>query len=79
MPDFVANAGGVLQIHALREGFSEDRLRADVLRIGVRVRELLVEADASGLTPLAVAEARARQRIARARGGKPLAACAPAS
>jgi leucine dehydrogenase len=70
VPDFVANAGGVIHIHALRHGFIEQRLRDDVLRIGHRVGELLTEADALGRTPLAVAEASARRAIARARSGE---------
>jgi len=68
VPDFIANAGGVIHINALREDHGEDRLRADVLRIGDRVRDLLAE----GGVPLAVAEARARRAIARAR--EPIAA-----
>jgi leucine dehydrogenase len=67
VPDFVANAGGVIQIHALRAGLSEARLRADVLRIGDRVGELLLEADALGIVPLAVAGRRARTILAQAR------------
>jgi leucine dehydrogenase len=64
VPDFVANAGGVIHIDALRSAAGAERLRADVLRIGARVRELLEEADATGRLPLAVAEERARRRIA---------------
>jgi leucine dehydrogenase len=66
VPDFVANAGGVIHIHALRQSSSEDVLRADVLRIGDRVSELLCEASASDATPFAVAEARAARILARA-------------
>ena len=32
MPDFVANAGGVVDIHGLRMGWDEDRMRAEVLK-----------------------------------------------
>lgn len=64
VPDFVANAGGVVHIHALREGHSDERLRADVLRIGDRVREVLAAASTSGRLPLHVAEESARRRIA---------------
>nr|WP_183344291.1 Glu/Leu/Phe/Val dehydrogenase [Conexibacter arvalis] len=69
IPDFVANAGGVVQIHALRSGHDEARLRADVLEIGERVRELLADATAEGETALTVAERRAARilRDARAR------------
>jgi leucine dehydrogenase len=67
VPDFVANAGGVIHIYALRAGLSEARLRADVLRIGERVNELLIEADADRRLPLEVAQARARRVIGAAR------------
>jgi len=65
VPDFVANAGGVVHIHALREGWDEERLNAAVLEIGRRVGELLVEAARDGVTPLAAAEARAQVRLGR--------------
>lgn len=69
VPDFVANAGGVVQIHALRCGHDAARLRDDVLAIGVRVREMLEEAVATGATPLAVAERRATRVRRAARDG----------
>ena len=37
VPDFIANAGGVVHIHALRAGWDEAQLREAVLRIGDRV------------------------------------------
>lgn len=74
VPDFVANAGGVIHIHALREGLGEARLRAELGRIGDRVSELLTEAAAEGETPLALAETRAQRVIAAARRQERLAA-----
>ena len=67
VPDFVANAGGVVDIHALRAGWDERRLGAEVDRIGDRVAAILREADACGRTPLAVAESIADRRLAAAR------------
>ena len=67
VPDFVANAGGVIDIHALRASWDEARLRNAVAAIGDRVSELLAAADATGEMPLAVAEQQARQILARAR------------
>jgi leucine dehydrogenase len=67
VPDFVANAGGVIHIHALRAGWDEDRLRAAVEAIGGRVSGILADAEATGGTPLLAAEAVALARIADAR------------
>jgi leucine dehydrogenase len=71
VPDFVANAGGVIDIHALRAGWDEPRLRAAVAAIGDRVSDLLARAGATGEMPLAAAEQRAEQILtaARARAG----------
>lgn len=67
VPDFVANAGGVVQIHGLRSGYDEARLRDAVLAIGTRVRGLLEEAAAVGETALTVAERRAARILGAAR------------
>ncbi len=67
VPDFVLNAGGVIQIHGLREGWPADRLRAAVVAIGDRVAALLAAADAEGVTPLHAAEALVERRLASAR------------
>ena len=66
VPDFVANAGGVIHIHAIREDWSDVVLEQALLRIGDRVAEILEEADTTGATPLAVAELRARRIISAA-------------
>ncbi len=67
VPDFVANAGGVVHIHALRSGWSTARLRREVLRIGQRAWSVLEQAGRDGVTPLEVAEANAQRRLAAAR------------
>jgi leucine dehydrogenase len=59
VPDFVANAGGVVHIHAAREGWEVPRLREEVLRIGTRVEEILERARERDTTPFAIAEERA--------------------
>jgi leucine dehydrogenase len=61
VPDFVANAGGVIDIHARRRGWDEGTLDAALARIGERVGEVLDDAQERGLTPLAAAELRAAQ------------------
>jgi leucine dehydrogenase len=63
VPDFLANAGGVIHIHALRSGWDEEQLHEAVLRIGDRVDRALATATASGLTPLSAAEGLARERL----------------
>ncbi len=69
VPDFIANAGGVIHIHALRAGHDHERLRADIARIGGRVRELLDEADRTHETPLTVAALRVKRMLAGQRQG----------
>jgi leucine dehydrogenase len=66
VPDFVANAGGVIHIHALRAGWDEARLRHAVGAIGGRVSDLLAQAAATADMPLAVAEQRAARILAGA-------------
>ncbi len=63
VPDFLTNAGGVIHIHALRAGWSNDHLQEAILAIGERSQEVLEEASNSGSTPLVAAQARARERI----------------
>lgn len=65
VPDFVANAGGVVQIHAVRAGWDEATTEAAVLRIGERVESMLRRASAEGCTALDVAERVASERIGR--------------
>jgi leucine dehydrogenase len=67
VPDFVSNAGGVIHIHALRADYSEKRLRAEVLQIGARTREVLESASGSGQTPLRIASERVRRILTDAR------------
>jgi leucine dehydrogenase len=72
-PDFVANAGGIINIAVeLSPGgydpaLAETRVRA----IGETLRTVFAMADAEGITPLAAAQALARRRLAEgaARGG----------
>jgi leucine dehydrogenase len=68
VPDFVANAAGIINIAVeLRpEGYDTRRARADVRRIGETVRLVLDEAGAAGITPLEAAMRLARRRVAEA-------------
>ncbi len=65
VPDFVANAGGVLQIHAERAGWDADRLGLALDAIGTRTADLLDEAAATRSDPLPVAEQWASARVGR--------------
>ena len=65
VPDFVSNAGGVLQIHAERAGWGTDRLDLSLATIGRRTFDLLDEAAAIGAPPLHAAERWASARLGR--------------
>lgn len=65
VPDFVANAGGVVEIHAIRSGWDEAATERAVLRIGTRVELLLRRAADAGARPLEVAEEMASVQLGR--------------
>lgn len=67
VPDFVANAGGVVDIHGLRMGWGEERMLHEVLKIGDRTAGLLATAHQRGQTPLVHAEEIAAERLATVR------------
>jgi len=67
-PDFVINAGGVLQLLGLEEhGWDEEELDRNLAGIGDTLRELYRRADADGITPETAAEDLAAERIAAAK------------
>lgn len=74
-PDYVANAGGLLQVgdealHRQAGGFDLERARAAATRIYDTALLVFREAEAEGLTPAAAADRRAERRMAEAdRGG----------
>jgi leucine dehydrogenase len=67
VPDFVANAGGIINIAVELEpdGYAPDRARERVAAIGATLRTILAMADGDGMTPLAAAQELARRRLAR--------------
>jgi leucine dehydrogenase len=67
-PDFVANAGGIINIavELEPEGYSPERAEARVLAIGDTLRTIFDNAASAGQTPLAAALALARRRLAEA-------------
>jgi leucine dehydrogenase len=65
-PDFVANAGGIINIAVELEpdGYDADRARSRVLEIGDTLRTVFAMSDAEGVTPLGAAQQLARARLA---------------
>jgi valine dehydrogenase (NAD+) len=62
-PDFVVNAGGLIQVADEIEGYREDRARAAAARIFTTTRDVFALADAEGQTPAAAAATLAERRI----------------
>ena len=66
-PDYVANAGGIIQLTGLEDlGWSEDELMAALAKIGDTLRALFRTASAEGITPVAAAELLVAERVAAA-------------
>jgi leucine dehydrogenase len=63
VPDFVSNAGGVIDIHAGRVEWTQDQLTTALAGIGTLTTRLLESADADHSTPLAIAEGLASDRL----------------
>ena len=74
-PDFVANAGGIINIavELEPEGYAPERAEGRVRAIGDTLRTIFDEADAAGTTPLAAAMALANRRLAEASAPPPAA------
>lgn len=65
VPDFVANAGGVIQVHGGVAGWSDAETLAAIDRIGERTTQLLETAQTHGTTPLAAALRQAGAALGR--------------
>ncbi len=67
-PDFVANAGGIINIavELEPEGYSAERARARVLAIGDTIGTVFDMAESSDTTPLTAAQELARRRLEEA-------------
>ncbi len=66
-PDYVINAGGVLQLAGLEQlGWDEAELERNLAGIGGTLRVLYRDADANGITPAEAAERLASERVAAA-------------
>jgi valine dehydrogenase (NAD+) len=63
-PDYLVNAGGVIQVADELHGFSFDRARARAEQILGTTRQILTAADADGVPPAVAADRLAERRIA---------------
>ena len=69
-PDYVANAGGVIQLIGVEdEGWDDARLEQALAGIGDTLRGLFREADEAGITPADAADRLVRRRLAEAAAG----------
>ena len=67
-PDYVANAGGVIQLVGLEDlGWDEAELERGLAVIGDTLRDLFQRAVSAGITPAAAAEQLVAERVAAAR------------
>jgi leucine dehydrogenase len=73
-PDFIANAGGLINVYAEIHGLDRARTKQLVDGIGGTIAHLLAEAEERGATPLEAARQLAAERLERARRGEPAAA-----
>jgi valine dehydrogenase (NAD+) len=67
VPDYVANAGGVINISEEPGGYDADRALVHVAEIGDTTRRVLARAAAEGTNPAEAADRTAEERIAAAR------------
>lgn len=70
VPDYIVNAGGATALPMVAEGADEARIRERVLRVGEVVTEILTRAAEGECTPAAAADARVRETLAAAAGGR---------
>ncbi len=67
-PDYVVNAGGIIQLIGLEdEGWNEAQLEERLAGIGDTLRALFAEAETSGITPAEAAERLVSRRLAESR------------
>ncbi|MFD9720814.1 Leu/Phe/Val dehydrogenase [Streptomyces sp. NPDC059076] len=66
-PDYVVNAGGVIQVADELHGFDFDRCKAKAARIYDTTLEIFARANEDGIPPAAAADRIAEQRMAEAR------------
>ena len=62
-PDFLVNAGGLIGVYRELRGYDEDRARELATGIEGKMRDVLIAAEARGMTPLAAARELAFKRL----------------
>jgi leucine dehydrogenase len=67
-PDFIANAGGIINVSLELDGYEPAKARAGAAGIEGTMRTLLQESDEAGVTPLAAAYRLAQRRLESASG-----------
>lgn len=67
IPDYVINAGGLINVAAELGGYHEDAVRTKVCEIASTVEVILARSQAEDLLPLQVADSLAEERIAKAK------------
>ncbi|WP_406183552.1 Leu/Phe/Val dehydrogenase [Streptomyces sp. NBC_01006] len=77
-PDYVVNAGGVIQVADELQGFDFDRCKAKATKIFDTTLEIFARAKADGIPPAAAADRIAEQRMADARAAKASKGSSPA-
>jgi valine dehydrogenase (NAD+) len=69
VPDFLANAGGIINIAEEASGYDQERALKAVGQIRDTTTKVLERAEERGITPLAVAEELVAERLTRAGDG----------
>ena len=69
-PDYVINAGGLINVEDELHGYDAERARAKAAAIGDRLRAIFARAKSAGIPPAAAADATAGERIISASRGK---------
>jgi glutamate dehydrogenase/leucine dehydrogenase len=68
VPDFLANAGGIINIAEEANGYDRARAMKSVGRIAETTTDVLERAELGGITPVAAAEELVAERLDKARG-----------
>lgn len=66
-PDYVINAGGIIDIHHERTGYNPEKAIRHIEAIGPTLAEIFARADTEGQPTGAIADAMARERIGKRR------------